>query len=129
MAEDQRQVLSRRRILGALALSFLVPYASAPVNARRGRGRGGGHDDDHGGGHEHDDYEQARTAVGTGEALPLSDIVVEVKKVIDGDVLDVELQKTPEGLRYTLRLLSRTGTYHRVIVDAKTKIIIKIEQQ
>lgn len=130
MGDDRRSVMSRRRLLGVLVLPSIALWIAGPALARRGRGRGGRDDDgEHGGGDHHDDYEQARTAVGTGEALPLSEIVIEVKKVIDGDVLDVELQKTPEGLRYTLRLLSRAGTYHRVTVDAKSKIIVKIEQQ
>lgn len=117
-------MLSRRQMIGATIWALVVAQSSNLAEARRGRGRG--HDDEP---HHNDDYEQARTAVGTGEALPLSEILVEVKKVIDGDVLDVELVKTDEGLRYSIRLLARSGTYHRVTVDAKTKIIVKVEQQ
>ncbi|MEQ1715827.1 MAG: PepSY domain-containing protein [Hyphomicrobium sp.] len=104
------------------SLALLLGGVPSTASARRGRG----HDDE---GEHHEDYDRARAAVGSGEAIPLSEIVVEVKKVIDGDVLDVELQKTESGLVYQIRMLSRTGTYHRVRVDAKTKIILRIEQQ
>jgi uncharacterized membrane protein YkoI len=113
--------LSRRRLVSLGGLVLLSSAGCLPALARRGRGRGG---DDH-----HRDYDQARSAVTSGDALPLSEILIEVKKVIDGDVLDVELQRTDQGIIYSIRLLSRNGTYHRVTVDAKTKIILKIEMQ
>ena len=125
-----RQHLTRRRLLCLSGIILLGTASSGTALARRGRGRGRDHDDEH---HEegehHEDYERARQAVGSGEALPLSEIIVEVKKVIDGDVLDVLLQKSEAGLIYQIRLLSHTGTYHQVSVDAKTKIILKIEKQ
>ncbi len=120
------QRLTRRAALMRAGLALLVLGRPITAQARRGRGRHGGDHDDHGG---HEDYERARTAVGAGEALPLSEIVVEVKKVIDGDVLDVELLKTDTDLNYQIRMLARSGVYFRVLVNARTKVILKIEQQ
>lgn len=121
--------MTRRGLLRLAGAGLSLAVLTTLSEAKRGRGRGGrDHHDDHGSGY-HDDYDRARSAVGTGEALPLSEIVAEIKKVIDSDVIDVELVKTETGLVYNIRMLSRTGVYHRVTADAKTKTILKIEQQ
>lgn len=128
----QRSLLkpaTRRAVLASIAGTAIVLAAGEPARARRGRGRGGrDHEDDDDGYHERD-YEQAREAVGTGAALPLSEIIIEVRKVIDGDVLDVELLREGSAITYRIRMLTAKGTYHQVFVDAKTKSILKIEQQ
>lgn len=117
-------IQTRRGFLLTLAGAGLVVATSQTADARRGRGRGGRDD------HEEDrDYEQAREAVDTGAALPLSEILVEVRKVIDGDVLDVELTRNGEAISYRIRMLTPKGAYYQVLVDAKTKSILKIEQQ
>lgn len=119
--------ISRRRLLSALALAGVATLFSGEATARRGRGgREDGDDDDH---PHHHDYDQARQAVETGEALPLSDIMAEVRKVIDGDILDVELLREGPEITYRIRMLSQRGTYHQIFVNAKTKTILKIEQQ
>lgn len=123
---------SRRAVLGAVAGTFCVwlVMGNVPALARRGRGRGGRDDDQHDdGGHERDDYERARRSLESGEALPLSTIIEEVKKVVDGEILDVELQRSDAGLIYQIKMLSRAGKYVLVWVHAKTKVIQRIQVQ
>ncbi len=49
--------------------------------------------------------------------------------MIDGEILDVELLRNGAEITYRIRLLSQTGSYHQIFVDAKTKTILKIEKQ
>lgn len=117
-------IQTRRGFLLTLAGAGLVLLTTRSADARRGRGRGGRDRRD-----EDQDYDQAREAVDTGAALPLSEILVEVRKVIEGDVLDVELMREGAAISYRIRVLTPKGDYYQVLVDAKTKSILKIEQQ
>ncbi len=121
----------RRALIAALlgaGAGLVLPAAWTTAQARRGRGRGG-HDDDDDDHHKRHDYESARRSVESGEALPLSTIIEEVKKVVDGEILDVELQKTDAGLIYQIKLLSRADKVMLIWVDAKTKVIQKMQVQ
>lgn len=118
----------RRALIAALlgaGAGLVLPAAWTTAQARRGRG----HDDDDDDHHRRRDYESARRSVESGEALPLSAIIEEVKKVVDGEILDVELQKTDAGLIYQIKLLSRADKVMLIWVDAKTKVIQKMQVQ
>lgn len=112
----------RRKVLLGLAAALAGVGHGRPASARRGRGRGGRDYDEH-------DYDSARRAVEQGETATLSAIMEEVRKIVDGELLDAELTKSELGPEYRIRMLSRSGKYIVIRVDARTKVIRKLEEQ
>lgn len=123
MDASMKSQLSRRFFTVAVLTAVLGLVFPTAAKARRGRGRGGRDDDDY------RDYEGARRSLERGETVPLSAILEEVRKVVDGDVLDVELLRVEGGPEYKIKMLSRTGKYFLVWVDARTKVIRKLQEQ
>jgi uncharacterized membrane protein YkoI len=111
--------LSRRAFLGAVLLCVVA----IPVLA----------DDDEvneiPGHNEADEHEYALDLVKNGQALPLADILVEVQKKVPGDLLEARLKKRHGVVVYILSILSKTGTYSVVTVNAKDKTIIRIQEK
>jgi len=106
------QSVPTRRILLLAAAAWLAAGAVA---------RG---DDD---GHDHD---RARDAVAKGEALPLSQILAILSSTQDGEVVEVELERSKSGrLFYEIKVLGANGRVRELLVDAKTGLIIKTETE
>ena len=75
------------------------------------------------------EHEYALDRVKDGSALPLADILVEVQKSVPGDLLEAELKMRDSVLVYVLTMLSKTGIYRVVIVNAKDKTIIDVKEK
>lgn len=105
--------LSRRLLLVAAAAAMLAP---GEAQARRGRGRGGDHD-------------EARHALEDGEALPLSQILPLAIRAIPGEVLEVELEREHGRLVYEIEILARSGRVRKVILDARTGAVLGVEDE
>lgn len=83
-----------------------------------------GDDDDH-----DDDNDDALQQVSTGNAASLSSIVAEVRKTVPGKVLKVKLRRRFGTLTYELVVLSATGTYYAVAVNAQTRAILSVREK
>ncbi len=98
-----------------LVLAALAAWCAAPeADARRGRGRGGDHDD-------------ARAALESGEVLPLSRIMPLALRAVPGEVLEVELEREHGRLVYEIEILARSGRVRKVILNARTGALLGVE--
>ena len=84
-----------------------------------------GDDDDH----DDDDNDDALQQVSTGNAASLSSIMAEVRKTVPGKVLKVKLRRRFGTLTYELVVLSATGTYYAVAVNAQTRAILSVREK
>lgn len=104
--------LNRRLLVLAVFAAALAPTAEA----RRGRGRGGDHD-------------EAREAYEIGEALPLSRILPLALRAVPGEILEVELEREHGRLLYEIEILARSGRVRKVILDARTGAFLGAEDE
>lgn len=119
MKTPPAKAFSRRAFLGAI---FLFAIAQ-PVLADDDEGNEiSGHD-------EADEHEYALDLVNTKQALPLAEILLEVQKKVPGDLLEARLKKRHGIVVYILSILSKTGIYSVVTVNAKDKTIIRIQEK
>lgn len=103
-----------RRFLIAAALAALL--APSEADARRGRGRGGDHD-------------EALEAYEHGEALPLSQILPLALRAVPGEVLEVELEREHGRIVYEIEILARSGRVRKVTLDARTGAVLGVEDE
>lgn len=103
-----------RRFLVLTALAAML--APTEAFARRGRGRGGDHDD-------------AREALEHGEALPLAQILALALREVPGEILEVELEREHGRLLYEVEILARTGRVRKVILEARTGAVLGVEDE
>jgi uncharacterized membrane protein YkoI len=111
--------LSRRALLGAIflcATARLVLADDDEINEIPG------HD-------EADEHEYALDLVKNKQALPLAEILLEVQKKVPGDLLEARLKKRHGVVVYILSILSKTGIYSVVTVNAQDKNIIRIQEK
>ncbi len=80
----------------------------------RGRGRRG-----------RNDHEKAYGAYGRGEIQSLSDVMSTVGRRIDGEIVRTRLRRRRGRWIYEFRYLTRSGRYRRLLVDARTKRIVR----
>jgi uncharacterized membrane protein YkoI len=114
-------LLSRRSILGAIMLCAVA----LPVRAEDDHDEENeipGHD-------EASEHEYALDLVKSGKALPLAEILLDVQKKVPGDLLEARLKKRHGMLVYVLTVLSKTGIYSIVTVNAKDKTIIRVQER
>ena len=105
---------SSRRLL--ILAAFAAVLAPSEALARRGRGRGGDHDD-------------ARAAREAGEALPISRILPLALREVPGEVIEVELEREGGLLIYEIEVLARTGRVRKVKLDARTGAVLRVEDE
>ena len=67
-----------------------------------------------------DDYIEARRLLDSGEILPLEVILKNVKQILPGKVLEVELEVEDEQIVYEIEILDRNGVIKEIYIDAKT---------
>ncbi len=133
---------SRRRTFLALFLGagllLLAPAAlakdgdsgnsgSGSDNSGEGNNDDDGDDDDHD--EDDDDNDDALQQVSNGNAASLSSIMAEVRKAVPGKVLKVKLRRRFGTLTYELVVLSATGTYYAVAVNARTRAILSVREK
>ena len=125
--------ITRRALLAALLAvgsSALVTEAEASRKRRR-RGRRSHReyrDDDDDDEHE-EDYQRAWKALAKGKIKPLSEILQEVKKVIPGDLIEVEFEYQARRPIYELTILSKNGIYYEFKIDAITGATLKMKKK
>lgn len=73
------------------------------------------------------EQEAIRTAVQRGELLPLPRILSIAQKRVPGDVVKVELDYEPTGIKYEVKILTPSGRVREVEINARTGSVIKIE--
>lgn len=88
-----------------------------------------GDDDDDRDDDDDDDNDDALQQVSTGNAASLSSIMAEVRKTVPGKVLKVKLRRRFGTLTYELVVLSATGTYYAVAVNAQTRAILSVREK
>ena len=67
-----------------------------------------------------DDYIEARRLLDSGEILPLEVILKNVRQIIPGKILEVELEKEDEQIVYEIEILEGNGVIKEIYIDAKT---------
>ncbi len=66
------------------------------------------------------DFEAARQAVESGEALPLSQILARVGPALSGEIVAVEIERQGPVWVYEFKVIDGTGRRREVHVDART---------
>ncbi|MGQ3302563.1 PepSY domain-containing protein [Reyranella sp.] len=97
-----------------LALVFLAAFSIAPP--------GGAQADDDDDALEH---EEARRALEQGLVRPLEEIVAEARKHVQGDLIEVELERENERYIYELEFIQPSGQIVELQLDAKSMAIIE----
>jgi len=67
-----------------------------------------------------DDYIEARRLLDSGEILPLEVILKNVRQIIPGKVLEVELEKEDQQIVYEIEVLGDDGVITEIYINAKT---------
>ena len=112
---------SRRCLFGpaaALMLACLVPGLSFARDVRHPAGA-----EDRG----EEDHERARRALIAGEVRPLAEILTIVRPKLDGDIVEVELQREDGRYVYEFKVLTRTGRLREFLIDPKSGEILAEE--
>jgi uncharacterized membrane protein YkoI len=73
------------------------------------------------------DHDEARRALKSGLVRPLEEILAEVKKTIEGDIIEIEFDKEGEDYIYELEIIRPDGRLVEIKVDAKTMKIREME--
>lgn len=100
------------------ALVFLLAFSLAPSI---GAPVDGSSDDD-------DDaleHEQARLALEQGLVRPLEEIIAEARKHVQGDLIEVELEREDGRYIYELEFIQPSGQIIELQLDAKSMAIIE----
>ena len=75
---------------------------------------------------DRDDHNQARTAMESGEVLPLKTVLERLERLRPGSVLEVELERKSGRWVYDIKQLEVGGQMARIRLDAKTAEILGI---
>ena len=79
------------------------------------------------GDHKSKDHEAARTALAKGQVLPLTRILPIAEQRAPGDELKVELEDDDGKPVYEVKILGRNGRVRELDIDARTGVVLKIE--
>ena len=72
-----------------------------------------------------DDHERARAALERGEVLPLSAILERLAPVIDGDIIELELDREKGRWVYEITYIDGTGRLIELEIDATDASVLK----
>ena len=97
-----------------LALALFVALAIAPPMGAQA-------DDDD----DAIEHEEARRALEQGLVRPLEDIIVEARKHVQGDLIEVELEREDGRYIYELEFIQPSGQIVELQLDAKTMAIVE----
>ena len=75
-----------------------------------------------------DDSQQneAREAVRQGLVRPLEDVLTEVRKIIKGDIVEIEFEKDDGRFIYEIEYVDPDGHLMEIKIDAKTLAVVSI---
>ena len=96
----------------AIALALLFTVSAAPPV-------GAGIDDDA------QEHEEARQALEQGLIRPLEEVIAEARKHVQGDLIEIELERENGRYIYELEFIQPTGQIIEIQVDAKTMAIVE----
>lgn len=71
------------------------------------------------------EHEEARRALEQGLIRPLEEIVAEARKHVQGDLIEVELERENERYIYELEFIQPSGQIVELQLDAKSMAIIE----
>lgn len=71
--------------------------------------------------------EAIRNAVQRGELLPLPRILAIAQAKVPGNVIKVELEHEPWGIKYEVKILTPAGRVREVELNARTGAVVRIE--
>ena len=72
-----------------------------------------------------EDHDNALNLVKSGEIMPLATIIEKLKKLEQGQIIEVELEKKKKRLIYEIELVNKNGIVKEYIFDAKSGELIK----
>ena len=72
--------------------------------------------------------DDARKAVTAGLVRPLEEILTEVRKTIDGDIVEIEFDKDDGRYIYEIEYVRRDGQLMEMKIDAKTLAVIEVSE-
>ncbi len=75
-----------------------------------------------------DDHERVRQWLKAGYILSLTEILAHIPKGMQGHILEVELEGSPQQPVYELEILDATGVVWELILDARTGMLLTKEQ-
>ncbi|MEJ2576224.1 MAG: PepSY domain-containing protein [Gammaproteobacteria bacterium] len=97
-----------RSLLKPLAAALLILGAGGPAAAG-------------------DDHERALSALAEGEVLPLTAILARAGELLDGRMIEAELEREHGLWVYEIKLLQRNGRLVETVFDARTAEILSVE--
>ena len=71
------------------------------------------------------EHEEARRALEQGLVRPLEQIIVEARKHVEGDLIEVELERENGRYIYELEFIQPSGQIVELQLDAKTMAIVE----
>lgn len=74
-----------------------------------------------------EDHETARKALEQKEILPLGQVLAIVEEKIQGDVIEIELERDGPVWIYDIEIIDETGRVRELDLDAKTGEILRDE--
>jgi uncharacterized membrane protein YkoI len=75
------------------------------------------------------DHDQARRAVESAEALPLTEILARVRPSLGGEVISVSFERKRDRWVYEFKVIAAGGRLFKVYVDAASAEILKRKEQ
>lgn len=73
------------------------------------------------------DHEEARELLQRGEILPLAQVLELVRRLVPGDVIEVELDRDDGVWEYQVKVLTPAGRVREVTLDARNGTLLKLE--
>lgn len=120
-------------LLAALLWAAAAPLAAAGEGDYERYGHGADHGADHGAGDAHDDdydgrdQERARAALERGEVLSLDVILARARELLDGRMIEAELEREDGRWVYELTLLGPDGRVVEALFDAASAELLELE--
>ena len=72
------------------------------------------------------EQDSAREAVKSGEIRSLKDILRSVRRQVDGEVLDTQLEEAGGGYVYRVKVLGNDGRVRVLMIDARTGKVLRM---
>lgn len=110
-------LLTRFAVTTGLAVTFVM---TSPIALSSGHERQW-EDDDHA-------YDRARRAVDEGEALPIAELLEQLKTEIPGEVVGVAFEREHGRWVYEFKIIDSEGHLLEVYVDAQSGAILSMEE-
>ena len=73
--------------------------------------------------------DQARDAVRKGLVRPLEDVLAQVRKTVEGDIVEIEFDDDDGRFVYEIEYVDPSGHLMEIKVDAKTLAVISIGEE